>query len=84
MSASMKLRHLGHFQLLSRTVGVMAGIYVSPQKEMANLQGMKMFVVENHGLDEYFVSFRALCGVQPSLLIFAPNQPIVWGSLLQW
>ena len=56
---------------------------VSHQKEMANLQGMKVFAVERHGFPEDFVFFRALCGVQSSPLVFAPNQPIVWGPL-QW
>ena len=54
----------------------------SPQEEMANLQGMKMFAVVKHGLPEDFVSFRALCRVQSSPLVFAPNRPIVWGPLL--
>ena len=48
---------------------------------MANLQGMEVFAVERHRLSEDFVSFRALCGVQSSPLVFAPNQPFVWGSL---
>ena len=79
----MKWHHLGHFQLLSRAVAVMAEIEVSPQEEMANPQGMKVFAVERHGLPEDLVFFRALCGVQLSPLVFAPNRPSVWGSL-QW
>ena len=59
----------------------MAEMEVSPQEEMANLQGMKMFAVERHLLPEDFVYVRALCGVQSSPLVFAPNRPIVWGSL---
>ena len=51
---------------------------VSPQEEMDNLQDMKEFAVERHGLPEDFVYFRALCGVQSLPLVFAPNQPIVW------
>ena len=50
MSASMKWRHLGHLQLLSRAVALMADMAemkVSPQ-EMANPQDMKMFAVERH------------------------------------
>ena len=42
-----------------------------------------MFAVEGPGLPEDFVSFPALCGVQSSPLVFAPNLPIVWGPL-QW
>ena len=61
----------------------MAEMEVSPQEEMANSEGMKVFAVERPGLSEYFVSFPALCGVQSSLLVFALNLPIVWGPL-QW
>ena len=64
MSASMKRRHLGHFQLLSRAVAVMAAIEVSLQEEMANPQGIHFFVIERHGLPEDFVSFRDPWGVQ--------------------
>ena len=83
MSASMKWRHLGHLQLFSRVIAVMAEMEVSPQEEMANPQGMKVFTIERPGLPEDFVSFPALCGVQSSPLVFAPNLPIVWGPL-QW
>ena len=62
----------------------MSEMKVSPQEQkMANPQGVKMFAVEIHELPEYFVFLRALCGVQPSPLAFAPNRPIVW-SPLQW
>ena len=83
MSASMKWRYLGHLQLLSRAVAVMAEMEISPQEEMANPQGMKVFAVERPELPEDFVSFPALCGVQSSPLVFVPNRPLVWGSL-QW
>ena len=47
MTASMKWRHLGHFQLLSRAVVVvMAEMEVSPQEEMSTPQDMKVFAVE--------------------------------------
>ena len=55
----------------------MAKIEVSPQEEMANPQGMKVFAVERPGLPEDIVSSPALCGVQSSPLVFAPNLPIV-------
>ena len=58
----------------------MAEMEVSPKK-MANPEGMKEFAVERHGLPEDFVYFPALCGVQSSPLVFAPNRPIVWGPL---
>ena len=61
----------------------MAKIEVSPQVEMANPQGMKVFAVERPGLPEDFVYFPALCGVQSSPLVFAPNLPFVRDSL-QW
>ena len=47
----------------------MAEIEVSPQEEMANPQGMKVFAVEGPGFPEDFVSFPALCGVQSSSLV---------------
>ena len=59
----------------------MAEMEVSPQEEMANPQGMKVFAVERNGLPEGFMSFPALCGVQSSSLLFVPNRPIVWGPL---
>ena len=59
----------------------MAEMEVSPLEEMANPQGIKVFTVERPGLPEDFASFSALCGVQSSPLIFAPNLPIVWGPL---
>ena len=61
----------------------MAEMEVSPQEEMANPQGMKVFAVERPGLPEDFVSSPALCGVQSLPLVFAPNLPFVRGPL-QW
>ena len=61
----------------------MSEMEVSPQEEMANPQGMKVFAVKRPGLPEHFVSFPSLCGVQSSPLVFAPNLPIVRGPL-QW
>ena len=55
----------------------MAEMEVSPQEEMDNPEGMKVFAVEKPGL----LYFPALCGVQSSPLVFAPNLPIVWGPL---
>ena len=85
MSASMKWRYLDHLQLLSKAVAaIMAEMEVSPREEMTNPQGMKVFAVERPGLPEDFVSFPALCGVQSSPLVFAPNLPFVRGPLQQW
>ena len=75
----MKWRYLGYLQ----AVAAMVEMEVGPQEEMANPQGMKVFAVERPELPEDFVSFPALCGVQSSPLVFAPNLPIVWGPL-QW
>ena len=61
----------------------MAGMEVSPQEEISNPQGMKVFAAERQGPPEDFVYFPDLCGVQSSPLIFAPNWPVVWGPL-QW
>ena len=83
MSASMKWRYLGNLQLLSKAVAAMVEMDVSPQEEMANPQGMKVFAVERPELSEDFVSFPALYGVQSSPLVFAPNLPFVRGPL-QW
>ena len=77
----MKWRQLGHLQLLSRAVTVVAEMEVSPQEEMPNSQGMKVFAVERRGLPEDFATFPALCGVQSSPLVFVLNRPIVWGPL---
>ena len=62
----------------------MAEMEVSPQEEMANLSDLKVFAVETHRLPKDFVYFRALCRVQSSPLVFAPNIAIVWGLLQQW
>ena len=78
MSASMKWRYLGHLQLLSKAVAAIAEMEVSPQGEMAN---PKVFAVERPGLPEDFVYFPALCGVQSSPLVFAPNLPFGGGPL---
>ena len=83
MSASMKWCYLSHLQLLSKAVAAKAEMKVSPQEEIANPQGLKVFAVERLGLPEDCASFPALCGVQSSPLVFAPNLPIVRGPL-QW
>ena len=42
---------------------------VSPQEEMSNPQGMKVFAVERPGLPEKIVSFPVLCGGRHSYLL---------------
>ena len=83
MLASMKWRYLGHLQLVSKTLAAtsMAEMKVSPQEEMANPQGLKVYAVERPGLPEDFMSFPALCGVQSLPLVFAPDLPFVRGPL---
>ena len=52
---------------------------VSPQEDRTNPQGMNVFAVERHELPEDFVSFRALCGVQASPLVFASSRRTLSG-----
>ena len=54
---------------------------VSPQDEMVNPQGMKVFAVERHGLPDDFVYFCDLYGVQSSPLVFASNRAFGCGPL---
>ena len=86
MSASMKLRYLGHLQLLSKAKHsfiVMAKKEVCPRDEIADPPGMAVLPIDIHGFAEGLVSFRTLCGVQSSLVRFAPNRAIARGPL-QW
>ena len=76
MSASMKWRHVGHLQLIIRTVSpltVVAQKEVCQRAEMANPPDMKVFALERHELLEDLVYFRTLCDVQSSPLVFVPN-----------
>ena len=59
----------------------MAEMEVSPQEEMANPQGIKVFAVKTPGLPEDFMYFLVLCEVQSSPLVFVPNRPFIWGPL---
>ena len=45
--------------------------------------GTAMLLIDIHGFAEGLVSFRPLCGMQSSLMRFAPNRAIVWGPP-QW
>ena len=40
---------------------------------------MAVLPIDIHGFDEGLVSFRTMCGVQSSLVRFAPNRAIAWG-----
>ena len=59
----------------------MAEMEVSLREVMANPEGMKVLAAERPGLPEDFVAFPALCGMQSSPLVFAPNLPFVRGPL---
>ena len=78
----MKWRYLGHFQLVSkakRYLTAMAKEEICPRDEIADPPGMAVLPIDIYGFDEGLVSFRTLCGVQSSLVIFAPNRAIAWG-----
>ena len=86
MSASMKWRCLGHLEPFLKAkypLTAMAKKEVCPRDEIADPPGMAVLPIDIYGFGEGLVSFRTLCGVQSSLVRFAPNQAIDWG-LLQW
>ena len=56
----------------------MAKEEVCPRDEIAD---MAVLPIDIYGFDKGLVSFRTLCGVQPSLVRFASNRAIDWGPL---
>ena len=79
MSASMKWRYLGHFQPLSKarqSVTAMANKEVCPRDEIADPPGTAVLPIGGHGFAQGTVSFRTLCGMQSSLVTFAPNRAL--------
>ena len=52
---------------------------VCPRDEIADPPGVAVLPIDIYGFDESLVSFRTLCGVQSSLVRFAPNRAIAWG-----
>ena len=62
---------------------VMAKKEVCPRDEIADPPGMAVLPIDTYGFGEGLVFVRTLCGVQSSLVRFAPNQAIDWGPL-QW
>ena len=54
---------------------------VCPRDETADPLGMTVLPIDIYGFDEGLVSFRTLCGVQSSLVRFAPNRAIDSGPL---
>ena len=86
ISPSMEWRYLCYLQPLSKAknpLTPMAKEEVCPRDEIADPPGMAVLPIDIYGFDEGLVSFRTLCGVQSSLVRFAPNQAIDWGPL-QW
>ena len=61
----------------------MAKEAVCPRDEIADPLGMAVLPIDIYDFDEGLVSFRTLCGVQSSLVRFAPNRAIDSGPL-QW
>ena len=57
----------------------MAQNEVCPRDEVADSPGTAVLPIDKHGFAEGFVSFCTLCGVQSSLVGFAPNRAIAWG-----
>ena len=83
MSASMNWRYLGHLQPLSKAKHSLTAIAkkeVCPRDEIADPPGTAVLPIGIHGFAEGLVSFRTLCGVQSSLVRFAPNRAYRLGS----
>ena len=81
-ASSMKWRYLDHLQPLSNakhSLTTMSKKEVCPRDEIADLPGTAVLLFDIHGFAEGLVSFRALCGMQSSLVRFAPNRAIAWG-----
>ena len=57
----------------------MAKEELCPRDEIADPPGMDVLPINIYGFDEDLVSFCTLCGVQSSLVRFAPNGAIAWG-----
>ena len=57
----------------------MAKKEVCPRDEIVDLPGTAVLLIDIHGFAEGLVAFRTLCGVQSSLVRFAPNRAIAWG-----
>ena len=54
---------------------------VCPRDEIADPPGTVVLLIDIYDFDEGLMSFRTLCGVQSSLVRFAPNRAIPWGPL---
>ena len=56
---------------------------VHPRDEIANPPDTAVLPIDRQRFAEDLVYFRILCGVQSSLVRFAPNRAIAWGPP-QW
>ena len=86
MFASIKWRYLGYLQPLSKakhSLTAMAKNEVCPRDEIVDSSCTAVLPIDIHGFAEGLVYFRTLCGVQSSLVRFAPNRAIAWGPP-QW
>ena len=80
----MKWRYLCNFHLVPKakhSLTPMAKKEVCPRDEIADPLGVAVLPIDIYGFDEGLVSFRTLCGVQSSLVRFAPNREIDSGPL---
>ena len=57
----------------------MAKKEVCPRDEIADPPGMAVLPIDIYGFDAGLVSFCTLCGVQSSLVRFAPKRAMPWG-----
>ena len=57
----------------------MAKKEVFQRDEIADPPGVAVLPIDTYDFGEGLVSFRTLCGVQSSLVRFAPNRAIAWG-----
>ena len=73
-------------QLLSKakhSLTAMAQKEVCPRDKIAGPPGTAVLPIDRPSFAEGFVSFRTRCGMQSSLVRFAPNRAIAWGPP-QW
>ena len=66
------------FVKAKHSLTAMAKEEVCPRDEIADPPGMAVLPIDIYGFDEGLVSFRTPCGVQSSLVRFAPNRAIAW------
>ena len=71
------------FSKAKHSLTAMAQKEVCPRDEIADPLGTAVLPTDRHGFAEDLVSFCTLFGVQSSLIRFAPNRAIAWGSS-QW